>query len=1106
MAVPALKVSVNFSRKDKTYSTGDVLRGDVCLETGTPLPHEGVDIKISITLNLSAQIHVLGYQILLVASGLCCYYRLRLGVCGHHTTSAKGRERESRECAESDSTECDCPPFLCSCVRARQHYLIVSWIVSIILTLGSLCSQLWYIDITGGETFIGNTQFMFSLVVSRNALSPRYHTLSRVWVGVAYAINLVTFSFWTHKDIPSVAFGCTLLVLCLLGVRMSLLMHGDITHVIRQSNQCLKSRQAALRVFQSSLPKDTQRYVTLPHLHITSAQTLLETATQAETEGERDGDAEAQSHAGEQREGVPPKNEGEGQREVERSVPGMVTTETGVTVGFLSVKLSGTSVPAAQYVKDLIAVMHCLDQLLHRYPGVDKIKGADGTLILLARDSDGEREGERDGKEHSGSSLLCQYMCTACVCVSQMVGDTVSRDTILGLRGGVACGDVTAGVLGSTELMYDVFGNTVNTAARLMAKASVNEVLVSEQVARAVCKAPPCTSTPPCPLVQSEPRVQVLKGIDTTLTPCLFPVRVILLSSTALTGALEVIQELGDTCLLEHKASWVDKILSPREREGEREGECDRDHPSLFGYTSSILLDDPWSVITASIEQTTLAREDSFSHRGDTLYTPRVASSRRDTPDPERERERETDMTCVVMEAVSAMPRSMSTVGRDKARERAVAQVMGSISSIGSIGSMGSLGSMGSMCSIPSGGSASSFIGSRGSVPSMGSASSFQGSSIYSMTQSFDVAERRDRETEGEGERVVVHDTPSPTHSLSPCLDPVSLSLSLSLSEHCDAYGDADIVVSESETILSETESALDVDVPLVLMRPTHSGPPPASMLSLSLPMSISTVSDMSDTECTAVPTSPHAVSHGITAVDDLLLTELRTLNSLVPVGSPLWKLGQKARFTADGHGKGRPVSKDTDTEHNESVDISVESVESVESGVEHVNPWVLMFGCIWQIVKLCYNPQFLSNVFVAFSSMNTLQLFHNPVSALLSVELILVLWLVIKEGLFYTSNHGAASLSFLWGTHMPYADMASLIVLTLVAMWRFVGHFIVRSEGQKSSYEMLVRTFTSGDRHSKHTLDGDASLKPVRRVFQRLVPMFLSIPTQLMTLGVYID
>ncbi|GIQ84258.1 hypothetical protein KIPB_005714 [Kipferlia bialata] len=152
---------------------------------------------------------------------------------------------------------------------------------------------------------------------------------------------------------------------------------------------------------------------------------------------------------------------------------GMIETKHDCVIAFIGVACTDR-VPAVTYIRDLIILMRVLDTLIAN-PGVDvqKIKSTDGSVILTIMEDNNE------GVERTLASD-CRQMCSFCLAATRIVKHIRARGVPLlslsGVKAGICCGSVTGGVLGTHELMYDVFGDTVNTAARLMHAASLWDV------------------------------------------------------------------------------------------------------------------------------------------------------------------------------------------------------------------------------------------------------------------------------------------------------------------------------------------------------------------------------------------------------------------------------------------------------------------------------------------------------------------------------------------------------------------------------------------------------------------------------------------------------
>ncbi|GIQ86283.1 hypothetical protein KIPB_008110, partial [Kipferlia bialata] len=177
----------------------------------------------------------------------------------------------------------------------------------------------------------------------------------------------------------------------------------------------------------------------------------------------------------------------------------------------------------------------------------------------------------------------------------------------------------TEGVLGERELMYDVFGDTVNTAARLMAKADDWDLLVSEDVASALSRIAErdqyigqeslMGSAVSLEYICTRPALNFLKGKG------LFPCRRVFFSEASLD---QTEQCLGDILsgvlsgMVERHTTWTERMLAPAEYVQRHLGQVRSDFKgsnpdilqTLQRATSAVhinqaLLDEPWAIIRA---------------------------------------------------------------------------------------------------------------------------------------------------------------------------------------------------------------------------------------------------------------------------------------------------------------------------------------------------------------------------------------------------------------------------------------------------------------------------------------------------------------------------
>ena len=136
-------------------------------------------------------------------------------------------------------------------------------------------------------------------------------------------------------------------------------------------------------------------------------------------------------------------------------------------VGFTP--LSRTMEPAA-LVALLDRVFTEFDGIADRYD-LEKIKTI-GDAYMLAAGTPAERPIEP------------QRVCLAALEMrAALLAVVAERDAPLEMRIGIHCGPVVAGVIGQRKFIYDIWGDTVNTASRMESTAPEGEIQVTEAVA-----------------------------------------------------------------------------------------------------------------------------------------------------------------------------------------------------------------------------------------------------------------------------------------------------------------------------------------------------------------------------------------------------------------------------------------------------------------------------------------------------------------------------------------------------------------------------------------------------------------------------------------------
>ncbi|GIQ83048.1 hypothetical protein KIPB_004295, partial [Kipferlia bialata] len=328
--------------------------------------------------------------------------------------------------------------------------------------------------------------------------------------------------------------------------------------------------QAAIRVLLSVLPKSTWEYVTSPPVETGDTPSSSTDSVSVDDERERE-------------------------REIQRQTSTVKNiTQESCVVAFVSVS-SKDSVPEAAFIRDLSILMDAYDVMIldinrtMQGVGVEKIKGTQESLIVRVRYSGPETPGVLTPQKGFDARVLYHLCLYAQLTLTHFRQRGVPLETIVGVRAGVASGSVTSGVLGSQELMYDIFGDCVNTAARLMQNGSPWDVLVTERTANSVMTEYPKYHTlglPEAPFAPRDFTLSFSNRLDVSLKgKGLVPVRIVCFSSDTLREADRFMSIFLSRVLtstpsdaqggINHPHDWISKLMAPARVEGEGEGERD---------------------------------------------------------------------------------------------------------------------------------------------------------------------------------------------------------------------------------------------------------------------------------------------------------------------------------------------------------------------------------------------------------------------------------------------------------------------------------------------------------------------------------------------------
>ncbi len=149
---------------------------------------------------------------------------------------------------------------------------------------------------------------------------------------------------------------------------------------------------------------------------------------------------------------------------------GSVTVLFADIVGFTALS---SSVPAAELVIVLNDVFSRFDALAERH-GLEKIKTIGDAYMVVA--------GVPEPREDHASAVAAM----ALDMLDEIESFNAARGTSLGIRIGVHSGPVVAGVIGKRKFIYDIWGDTVNTASRMESTGLPGRVQVSDVTAKAL--------------------------------------------------------------------------------------------------------------------------------------------------------------------------------------------------------------------------------------------------------------------------------------------------------------------------------------------------------------------------------------------------------------------------------------------------------------------------------------------------------------------------------------------------------------------------------------------------------------------------------------------
>ena len=145
------------------------------------------------------------------------------------------------------------------------------------------------------------------------------------------------------------------------------------------------------------------------------------------------------------------------------------------TVGFLLfddiIGVTETTSPS-NVVFELNTFLGAIDELLGSYPQIVKLKNIPYIVVSGCPNPTPDHASSVVGFAHEAMKVVRKF--------------NKENNRTIKARGGIQCGKLSAGLLGTSNFVYDIFGDCVNTASRLSSNAPPFGVLVSANVVEVV--------------------------------------------------------------------------------------------------------------------------------------------------------------------------------------------------------------------------------------------------------------------------------------------------------------------------------------------------------------------------------------------------------------------------------------------------------------------------------------------------------------------------------------------------------------------------------------------------------------------------------------------